>query len=50
MTVNVVASWVVAQFEITNSILANQKVVNSEQFSGEPVSYKIKKSMDCKYL
>jgi hypothetical protein len=29
------------------SIFANQKVVNSDHLSGEPVSYKLQKSMGC---
>ena len=29
------------------SIFANQKVINSDHLSGEPVSYKLQKSMGC---
>ena len=49
-TVNVVASWVVGQFEMANCIFAKQKIVNSEHLSVEPVSYKIQEPLGCIYI
>jgi hypothetical protein len=48
--VNVVASWVVGQFEMANCIFAKQKMVNSEHLSVEPVSYKIQEPLGCIYI